>query len=79
MVANLMIKKCDGCGRLRVNDTNHWLVGWCSDSHGRVLGVAPMDEQVLQEVGEKPSAKVFCGENCATKWFATEGLEQLWR
>lgn len=69
-VSFIMSAKCSECGRLRTNDTNHWLVGWFSDSHGPCIGVAPLDEQVWREVGYK--AKVFCGENCTTRWFIGE-------
>jgi len=68
----LTTRKCDGdgCGQLRINDSNHWLVGWFSDSHGPCIGVAAMTDDVLREVGSK--GKVFCGENCCTRWFVQE-------
>ncbi len=78
--------KCDGCGKLRVKDTNHW---WTLDI---VLGKAtmygvnsePYREAALSisrfsELNGTDSEKHYCGEDCASqaiqRWMATGKLE----
>ena len=61
--------KCDGCGQLRVNDTNHWFEG-AIDRRG-MLYFGLLDTVVSDDlVGMKKSH--LCGQACALKWFATK-------
>jgi hypothetical protein len=66
-MSDFITKKCDGCGKLRASDTNHWLVGRVS---GESITVVPLD-QTLPEI-YRTKDQHFCGQNCATQWFATE-------
>ena len=58
--------RCDECSKLRVNDTNHWLIstyaprGW--------LVISSISDQ--QSMAEHWNTKMvhLCGQECAMKW-----------
>ena len=58
--------KCDGdgCGKLRVNDSNHWLYG-IATREAITLATSP---DKLHDLG----LHHFCGQACAQKWMMTE-------
>ena len=65
--------KCDasGCGMLRANDTNHWLLLSVLDNDGgsddgakaKYVVIMPWDDQAA----ETPGAKHACGIDCCLK------------
>lgn len=62
--------KCDGekCGKLRMNDTNHWLQG-VSLGHIVIVGIeVPRDMVSVTD----DHIKHFCGEQCANKWVSIQ-------
>ncbi len=68
-MSDITTQKCDGdnCKKLRVNDANHWLVGWVKAG---VIHLSLMDNgERAQYVTEE---KHFCGEQCAMRWFVME-------
>lgn len=62
--------KCDGigCGKLRVNDSNHWLQGGARN-FGLWVGV--LGGWIPDEF-EGHEFKHFCGQRCASAWFMDE-------
>lgn len=70
MMADVTTKKCDGtgCGKLRVNDTNHWLQG---AARGLGIFIGVLDGRVPEEF-DGSSMKHFCGQRCASSWFMDE-------
>lgn len=69
-MADVTTKKCDGkgCGKLRVNDSNHWLQG-IPVSYGIFVGV--LDGRVPEEYAHN-AVRHFCGQQCASSWFLDE-------
>lgn len=55
----------DGCKKMRINDTNHWLIGVTKRG---ILQLTMMGDAVGNEENEKH----FCGEHCASRWFLIE-------
>jgi hypothetical protein len=58
--------KCDECGKLRINDSNHWLEG---TADGRMIKVAAVG---YMEAAEEERKKHFCGQACAMKWLGAK-------
>ena len=64
--------KCDGekCGKLRVNDSNHWLEGW-ADEGIVIVGLQVGDKTWtdLQDAVKNHQVQIkhFCGQECANK------------
>lgn len=52
--------KCDECGKLRLNDSNHWLEGVAEAAWIAVARFGQLDSQ------SKKSH--LCGQECAMKW-----------
>lgn len=59
--------KCDasGCGMLRANDTNHWLLvgAQTNDDGSKYLVLSPWNDKAA----ELPSVKHACGIDCGLK------------
>lgn len=53
--------RCDECGKLRVNDSNHWLEGTTT---AMSLVVAATGKLLPND----PRLVHFCGQACALKW-----------
>lgn len=52
--------KCDECGKLRLNDSNHWLEGVAAPGYATVARLGELQTR---------STKVhLCGQECAMKW-----------
>ena len=69
-MATVTTMRCDGgnCGKLLLNDTNNWLVGWKREN---VLSIGLMSE-FNSEFLPGGTELHFCGEHCATRWFLVE-------
>ena len=50
--------KCDNCGKMRSDDTNHWRNLW--EGTNRVLVIAHWNPAVAEQNGTKHA----CGESC---------------
>ena len=50
--------KCDECGKLRVNDSNHWMCGWFGAGFVAVGDLS----------AGNPAKVHLCGQECAMKW-----------
>ena len=80
-MSDIKTQKCDGdgCNKLRMNDANHWLMGWPVLGEG-LRGVSMVfmtdeaRENVEHQLPESLQGKVkhFCGEQCAQRWFILE-------
>jgi hypothetical protein len=70
-MSDLKTQKCDGenCGKLRANDSNHWLVGWIKNG---VISLALMENPEAFSWLAVSGTKHFCGEQCASRWFLAE-------
>ena len=60
--------KCDECGKLRVNDSNHWFEGATDGVEIRVAAVGKLPPG-YDERSERAKPKHFCGQECVMKWF----------
>jgi hypothetical protein len=58
-VSEVQTLKCDECGKLRVNDSNHWLE---ARAYGAVVAVGTVGSL------EKDKVVHLCGQECAMKW-----------
>ena len=67
-MSEIRTQKCDGegCKKLRVDDTNNWLVAWLKNG---ILHLSLMGNKHCPPFGDE---KHFCGEQCATRWFLIE-------
>jgi len=75
-MADVTTKKCDGCGRLRVNDSNHWLQA----TIGRLgIFVGPLDGQIGLMHSLAKDVKHFCGRQCVTSWFVSALEKVEWK
>lgn len=67
--------KCDGekCGKLRVNDTNHWLKGMLFRDFVLVANASvDISEYDFEHQIDHDDPKHFCGEQCANKWVSQQ-------
>ena len=62
-------QKCDGCGKLRVNDMNHWFEG---ATDGVEVRIAPMGELSpgYDARSNRAVSDHLCGQVCAMKWLS---------
>ena len=59
--------KCDVCGKLRVNDSNHWLEGSMLPAAGQqVIRLAPVGLLKADQTVH------LCGQECAMKWLGNK-------
>lgn len=72
-VSSVSTLKCDECGKLRVNDSNHWLEGTISTL---VSDFTPC--LIITLAGKQSGHRIpanlahFCGQACALKWLAAK-------
>ena len=59
--------RCDECGKLRVNDSNHWLCG-AFDAKSFVV-ISPLG---MLPVEAEDEIVHLCGQECAMKWVAVK-------
>jgi hypothetical protein len=68
-MSNVNTISCDECGKLRVNDSNHWLEGVTSD---RIILIALVGQLPEQPHEDPRHRKHFCGQEHAMKWVALQ-------
>jgi hypothetical protein len=70
-MSDVTTQKCDNesCGKLKMNDANHWLQAMALSDVGIFVG--PLHGAIPDGL-RKVSVKHFCGEECVLRWFAME-------
>ena len=71
-MSEVVTQKCDGdgCSKFRVNDANHWMIGWVKN---RIVHITLMNgPKIGDDVPFVESPKHFCGQQCATRWILME-------
>lgn len=62
--------KCDECGKLRLNDSNHWMEGVIDKGVVFTALVGGLKDVVGSPLGFP--RKHFCGQECAMKWLGAK-------
>ena len=61
--------KCDGCGKLRTEDVNHWWLVYVMRGSERGMQVQPISSADESELNESSH---FCGQQCALAFISAQ-------